>query len=218
MGPPLIRVFHGDRERVLAKVYRFIESSAKVFLKEKGLFNLCLAGGRTPEELYRMMGRSYPFFDRTLIVPTDERLVPEEDPRNNCTMIRESLGSRAKLRRVKTELEPLKACGEFNKTLSEVGLPDLTLLGLGEDGHTASLFPGRECRPCGRFACITEGPDGLLRVSVTLEYINSSCYAVFLVLGKRKREALKMLLSGENIPASKVRPRRGVFVFTDLPL
>ncbi|MDQ7082392.1 MAG: 6-phosphogluconolactonase [Aquificota bacterium] len=113
---------------------------------------------------------------------------------------------------------PPEACRDFNDILSKTGPPDLILLGLGEDGHTASLFPERECRPCGRFACLTEGPDGLLRVSVSLEYINSSCYAVFLVTGEKKREALRSLLSGEDIPASRVKPRRRVFILTDLPL
>ncbi len=213
-----LRVIRGDGEEVIKKTLRYLVLFGRAVLRKKDLFLLGLPGGRTPVGLYRLMRASFPFFEKTIILPTDERLVPEEDPRNNYRTMKVNLGDKARILRVRTELDPMRACGEFDKLLSELGPLDLIVLGLGEDGHTASIFPKKACKPCGRSACLTEGPDGLIRVSMSLNYINSSCKAAFLVLGERKREALMKLLRGEDIPASRVRPKKGVLLFTDLPL
>lgn len=212
------RVFRWERERLFKRTADYIKRLGGLFIKRKGRFVLVLAGGSTPAELYRIMSREYPFFERTLIFPTDERFVPAEDTRSNYRMMRETLGEKAQIYRVRTEQEPVAACKVFNAELVKAGVPDLVLLGLGEDGHTASLFPKSTCKRCGKLACVSTDPKGLTRISVTLDYLTSSCKAIFLVVGDKKREALKRLLGNEDIPASRVRAKKGVIVFTDLLL
>ncbi|MDQ7082736.1 MAG: 6-phosphogluconolactonase [Aquificota bacterium] len=76
-----------------------------------------------------------------------------EDDHSNYRFLRESLGEKARLYRVKTELSLREACEDFDGALEEAGAMDFTLLGMGEDGHVASIFPGRVCKSCGRNAC-----------------------------------------------------------------
>ena len=201
-------------EEVSRKFADFLVEEVRKCLEEKGHAKLGLAGGRTPKLAYRIFSEAFKDWDRLVIFPTDERFVPSEDSRSNYRMLRESLGQEARIYRVRTELSLKEACEDFDRALSEAGPLDFILLGLGADGHTASLFPGVPCEPCGRKACTSRSPDGLLRISMSLECINEASTLAFLVLGEEKRSALEKLLKGEDIPASKVR--RDALVFTDL--
>lgn len=211
----MYRLVRGENpEEVSRSLVEFLMGKIGGCLERKGLARVGLAGGRTPRLAYRMFSESFKEWDRLLIFPTDERFVPSEDERSNYRMLRETLGEKARVYRIKTELPPEEACRDFDGTLSEAGPLDLVLLGLGADGHTASLFPGAPCEPCGRNACISRSPDGLLRVSMSLECINGASTVAFLVLGEEKRSALEKLLRGEEVPAAGVR--RDAILFTDL--
>src|SRR4029077_12287716 len=94
---------------------------------------------------------------------------------------------------------------------------DLTLLGLGEDGHIASLFPGSPAlAETKRWAVPVEGPDGLRRITLTYPTLASSAVIAFLVTGERKREALSRARAGDPaLPATGLRPHGGVLWFAD---
>ncbi len=213
----MYRLVKGNNpEEVSRELAEFIKRIVEERLRSEGLAKLGLAGGRTPKLTYRLLSQTLKDWDRILIFPTDERFVPPEDPRSNFRMLRETLGERAKIYRVKTELPLEKACRDFESALSETGSLDFILLGMGADGHTASLFPGVPCRLCGENACTSKSPDGLERISMSLSYINSASEIAFLVLGEEKRQALEKLLEGADIPAGRVR--KDAIVFTDLDI
>ncbi|WP_457600013.1 6-phosphogluconolactonase [Hydrogenivirga sp.] len=213
----MYRLITGEGAREVGeKLAAFLREYATEVIDRKGVAKFGLAGGSSPRGAYELLRVSFNLWERLLIFPTDERFVPSEDERSNYRMLREALGGRAKIYRVKTELPIREACEDFNEALKKAGVLDLVLLGLGADGHTASLFPGVPCEPCGENACISRSPDGLERLSMSLHFINSSRKAAFVVLGERKREALGRLLSGADIPAARVNNGEEILIFTDL--
>lgn len=179
---------------------------------------VALAGGTTPRAFYeRLAGLEYPWPEVDVLF-TDERCVPPDDPDSNFRMAQEALLSR---------LEPAprvhRMAGEgCDAEASELALRssfgtlrlDLAVLGLGADGHTASLFPDDHAlaEPI-RWVTRVERPDHP-RLTLTLPVLSSSRMAMFLVTGEAKREALRRLLKGEPTPAGMVRAGR-VLVIAD---
>lgn len=208
-------VWGEDGEEVSRKLSAYIADVCAEVVSEKGIAKIGLAGGTSPRRTYQMLGDLPLSWERVLIFPTDERFVPSESKLSNYAFLRSSLGEKAKIYRVKTELDIEEACRDFDEVLSRAHRLDLILLGLGEDGHTASLFPDSPCRLCPENACVSRSPDGLPRISMSLNFINRSERIAFLVLGERKRRALELLLNGADIPASRVRGEE-ISIFTDL--
>ncbi len=197
-----------------------------------GRFTAALSGGRTPVSFFERLagsGRDLPW-DKTHIFQADERLVPADHPASNLRMIEAKLLHHvpipaANVHAVPVGEEPGAAAESYEQDmraffgLKEWDLPrfDLILLGLGEDGHTASLFPGAEALWEGRRLAVAvhrPAPDHD-RVSLSLLTINAAHVIVFLVTGEDKASALKAVIDGpsEGLPAAMVRPREGRSVF-----
>lgn len=198
----------------------------------EGRFAVALSGGATPVSFYKRMsapGRDLPW-DRTHIFLTDERCVTFDDGDSNYGMIDAILLRHVpippgNIHAVQTSLEPLAAAAGYEAEMRAFfGLEDgefpgfdLILLGLGEDGHTASLFPGdaavAEKR---RFAAaVSRAAPDHDRVTLTLPVINRSSAVIFLVAGKNKAAILKAVLDGpgSGLPAGLVRTSQGQTVF-----
>jgi 6-phosphogluconolactonase len=188
---------------------------------------VCLAGGSTPEHLYRLLTTA-PYrdalpWDRVHWFWGDDRFVPPDDPRSNCGMARRLLLDLVPVppgnihpiptaatdveeaaRRYETELR-----GFYGANRLDPGRPlfDVVLMGLGADGHTASLFPGRpEVEERARWvAGIAEaGLEPFVpRVSLTLPTLASTREMLFLVSGHGKREILTRVVSGADLPAAR---------------
>jgi 6-phosphogluconolactonase len=179
---------------------------------------VALAGGTTPRAFYeRLAGTEYPWPDVDVLF-TDERCVPPEHPDSNLRMAREALLSRLD-RPPRVHPMPGEACdadGAEAALRSALGRRplDLAVLGLGADGHTASLFPGDPAlAEATRWVARVERPDHP-RLTLTLPVLSSSRVAMFLVSGEGKRRALERLLRGADIPAAMVRAGR-VLVIAD---
>ncbi len=201
-------------------------------VQRRGRFVAALAGGRTPESFYELLagsGRSLPWED-THIFLTDERCVPAGHPDSNFGMIEAALLGRvpvpeANIHQVPVELAPGRAATNYEREmrrffgLKQGGFPkfDLVLLGLGRDGHTASLFPGDPAVTEARrlaVAVARSEPDHD-RVTLTLPVINGAEVVVFMVTGGDKAAALRSVLEGpgDGSPAARVRSRQGRTVF-----
>ncbi|MDA0716655.1 MAG: 6-phosphogluconolactonase [Cyanobacteria bacterium] len=199
-------------------------------LVQRDRAQIALAGGDTPKATYRLLGQQHLPWDRIDVLLGDERWVSSDDPSSNARMCRETLmtqlpGSKACLHAVPTELDGpeqgaaayedllQKLCGDFPPVL------DVVLLGLGEDGHTASLFPGTAA-PGVRDRSVTLGEGkGLPRVSLTAPTLSAARRVVFLVSGAGKVQALQRLLDPEEsslrTPAKLVQPGSEVLIFAD---
>lgn len=200
-------------------------------LGERDRCQIALAGGETPKPAYRLLARQHLAWDRVDVLLGDERWVPALDPSSNARMLRETLltpsepGSSARFHPVPTELsDPLASAAAFAELLETVcpGRPpqlDLVLLGLGDDGHTASLFPGTAAPAVvDRWTTIGEG-KGLPRVTLTAPVLSAARKVIFLVSGSGKQTALARLLDPNEdplrTPARLVQPVSEVLVLAD---
>jgi len=177
---------------------------------------VALAGGATPRSLYeRLAGREFPWSE-TEVFFSDERCVSPDHPASNYRMTNEALLSEVSARVHRMAGESCDADG-YERELTQVfgeGMPvfDLVLLGLGEDGHTASLFPGDAAlEERARRVVSVKRPD-FRRLTLTLPVLSAARAAMFLVAGESKREALRRLLEGEDIPAARVAAEKVLIV------
>ncbi|KOX60383.1 MULTISPECIES: 6-phosphogluconolactonase [Methylobacterium] len=188
---------------------------------------ICLSGGSTPKVLYGLLSgpdyatrlpwaRIHWFFG-------DDRAVPWDDPRSNVRMVREAFGHGAPippthLHFIPSDAGPDAGARAYERMLLDFygaerldparPLFDLVLLGLGEDGHTASLFPGTPAADEARRLVVPVPEAGLEpfvpRISLTLPALASSRHVLFLVTGAGKRAPLARLAAGESLPAGRV--------------
>ena len=188
---------------------------------------ICLSGGSTPKVLYGLLaGPDYAArvpWERIHWFFGDDRVVPWDDERSNVWMVREAFGHGSRIPSTHLHFIPSDAGAEVGarayeqtlldfygaETLDPVRpLFDLVLLGLGEDGHTASLFPGKPAvdETARLIAPVPEaGLEPFVpRISLTLPALASSRHVLFLVTGTGKRPALARLAAGEDLPAGRV--------------
>ena len=191
------------------------EAALEIFLQVRPR-TMLLSGGSTPRRLYEALARvgDYPW-NQVEAFFGDERCVPAGDERSNAGMAEAALLGRVPARAFPIDGPACDADG-YERTLRvRFGAAltfDLALYGLGPDGHTASLFPGKpEVEVRDRW--VVRVPEAGLapfvpRVSLTLPAMSAAGVGLLLVAGEEKREALRMLLAGEPIPASGLRPGR----------
>ncbi len=201
------------KEGLIPELGARLESLAKYYLKEKGSFHFALAGGGTPLALYKYMRDSGTFPHHEIdYYFGDERRVPPDHPDSNYRAAVEVLfpSSTFRIESLKVhrmigeEPDGDKAAREYEALLPES--LDVVLLGMGEDGHTASLFPGAPAlKESERLVAATKGPKPPPdRLTLTLKAINAARFRFLLFTGEGKREPAKRLLfggsGGEQLP------------------
>ena len=229
--------------RAFAEAVPYIAGQVRRAVWERGRCDLVLSGGRTPRVVYEQLARLEPGasapWERVQWFWGDERFVPRDHRSSNYRLAREALLERLgppaeNVFPVPTEATSVEAAAEeYERTLRGLfpGLAfpafDLVLLGLGADGHTASLFPGGpECEERSRWCVASRAPPGAAvqdRVTLTLPVLNAARAVAFLVTGEEKRDALRALLNdaqqpagGAALPARRVQPAGELMIFTDL--
>ena len=205
---------------------------------KEGTFAVCLSGGSTPQGLYERLAEA-PYRDafpwsRTHWFWGDERFVPHDDALSNYRMVREALLSRApipaiNIHAIPTEgLSPEMAAARLSsrELKSFYGaerldprrpLFDVNLLGLGPDGHTASLFPGNAVlAERDKWVAAVIGAKPEARITLTYPALESSRHAAFLVAGDEKRAIFRRLRRGdESLPAARLHPTGTLWMFAD---
>ncbi len=206
---------------------RFILEQGRAALATHGLFRLGLSGGNTPRLVHAALAELAGDFPWTKVQITfgDERCVPPDHEQSNYRMARESLLDAVPIPpgnvfRIRGEIAPQTAADEYEQMLTafanRVGEPryvhDLLLLGLGEDGHTASLFPGSPALDeTERNVIPATGPKPPpRRITMTFPLINSARHVCFLVNDAAKQPRIDAILSGTSAdPAGRVHPITG---------
>ena len=177
---------------------------------------VALAGGSTPRLLYeRLATRDFPWSETELFFG-DERCVPPDHPDSNYRMAYEALLSQVQARVHRMPGETCDAAS-YEEELTRVfgpGLPefDLVLLGLGEDGHTASLFAGDLALDITDRRVVRVVRPDHPRLTLTLPVLSAAKVVMFVVSGESKREALGRLLAGADTPATRVRARQVIVI------
>jgi 6-phosphogluconolactonase len=224
----MIKVFADLQALSHAAAWLFAEEAARV-IKARGRFSVLLAGGETPRRTYEILARQ-PLRDmvpweQVHIFWGDERYVPPDDPASNARMARQALLDHvpvpaANIHPIPYRCSPRESAVEYEDILRaffNAGPPrfDLVYLGLGEDGHTASLFPGTSALS-ERDRWVTEvyvAEQDLYRITLTLPLFNQAALVAFIAAGGGKALILRKVLEGTSeprrIPAQLIRPVNG---------
>jgi 6-phosphogluconolactonase len=195
-----------DAEEVAARAADAIATAVGAARATSGEAHLCLCGGSTPRRCYQLLGPLLESWEDVHLWFGDERCVPPEDPEANVRMVREALVAPGAVEhRMRGELGPERGAAEYAAELGDTVM-DLTLNGLGPDGHTASLFPNHPLLDAtGLTAGISDAPKPPPeRITLTLPMLNASHRLMLLVAGADKAEALARVLTGPDrgTPAS----------------
>ncbi len=168
--------------------------------------HIALSGGSTPRPAYEAAARLQPDWSRVEVWWADERCVPPDDERSNYRLVRESLLDRldrkpAAEHRVRGELSPEEAADAYDIELRGVVF-DLAFLGIGPDGHTASLFPNDPALDELRRRALAVARPDVHRVTATIPQLNASDTVVFLVSGEDKADAAERSFAAAPDPAT----------------
>lgn len=204
---------------------RHIAARARQTIAERECFALALSGGSSPLPMFDALADSDIPWAFVQLYQVDERFVPADSPQRNFRAIRERLLDRvaipaAQVHPMPVEREPSAAAREYIETLERTlrgGRLDLVHLGLGADGHTASLLPGDPAVEETAAVLVSQQYQGTHRLSLSSATLSAARERAWLVTGTGKRDVLTRLLDGDlDIPAGRLQ-RRDSIVFTDLP-
>jgi 6-phosphogluconolactonase len=228
-----------DAVSLVAKLAEKIHELSKKAIEERGVFTIALSGGSTPKALYEYMATKYKTkmaWDKIKFFLGDERCVTHDDPDSNFKMIDQAMFSKVPVPRTSIyptqgqDKNPEVCAKNYQKTLAhafkiepgEIPVFDLILLGLGPDGHTASLFPGTLALTENKQTFVANWVQKFNRQRLTLTYpvLNAARHVIFLVSGKGKSDILASVLQSPEAgyPAQKVNPVTGTLEwFIDKP-
>jgi 6-phosphogluconolactonase len=206
-----------DADSVARQAAVFVAALARAAIAERGRFVMAVSGGQTPWQMLRALANEKMSWETVHVAQVDERVAPAGDPDRNLTHLRESLLAHALVRPEQIHAMPVEerdleaAARAYTDTLRKfAGTPpvlDLVHLGLGPDGHTASLVPGDpvldvtnlDVALCGVY-------QGRRRMTLTYPILNRSRHILWLVTGDSKADMLVRLRDGDpSIPAGRVR-------------
>ena len=204
---------------------------AEQALVERGKFLTTLSGGSTPEALFRLLAQppysDKPWWPQVHLFWADERCVPPDDPESSYGQVKRLLlGSvqipPAQVHRVFGEQDPAEAAAGYRRELAACAAPgldcprfDLVLLGMGTDGHTASLFPGSAPDPAESALAVTGNYQDrpARRVTLSPRVLNAARQVFFMAVGANKADTLVKVLGGPpdevNLPSQRIRPAAG---------
>lgn len=203
-----------------------ISAAARSAVSERGRFILALSGGNAPKLMFNTLSREDFPWGETHLFQVDERIAPDGHPDRNLELLRATIFEKTPIARERVYSMPVQeedlesAAVKYENALRDVaGTPpvlDLIHLGLGTDGHTASLIPGDPALDLvNRDIGVTNIYNGWSRMTMTYPVINRARSILWLVTGAEKSEMLARLMRGDySIPAGRVR-RQSSFVFTD---
>lgn len=217
---------HSDADAAAAAGAKFIADQAREVVAARGRFVMAVSGGHVPWQMFRLLASETMPWKEAHVVQVDERVAPAGDPDRNLTHLRESLLSRVSLPSGQFYAMPVEendleaAAASYANLLRQIaGSPpvlDLVHLGLGPDGHTASLVPGDPVlNVTDRDVAVTGVYQKRRRMTLTYPILNRARCILFLVTGSEKTEVLQRLVSGDtSIPAGRVQ-RDAALVLAD---
>ena len=211
-----------DADSVARAGAAFIAAEARLAVEARGRFIVAVSGGRTPWKMLRALADELMPWPDVHIVQVDERVAPEGDPDRNLTHLRESLLAHCPLDPQHLHAMPVEwadldaASQRYAQTLREIAgsspVLDLAHLGLGPDGHTASLVPGDSVLAVtSADVALTTPYQGRRRMTLTYPLLNRSRRILWLVTGQDKADMLPRLAEGDrSIPAGRINRQQSV--------
>ena len=208
-------------EQVAETACRHILNAADSAISERGKFKLVLAGGSTPEKVYRLLAKADADWANWHIYYGDERCLPVDHQDRNSLMATQVLLDKVaipanQIFTMPAELGPEVAADRYKLAVSKAGMFDMVLLGMGEDGHTASLFPGHQHPQDELVHAVYNSPKPPPeRISISAKALSNTRELIFLITGANTQEAVKLWRSGADLPVASIVPENGVDVYID---
>jgi 6-phosphogluconolactonase len=210
-----------DADAVAAEAVRRILQIAKVSIEDRGAFRFVLAGGGTPQKAYQLLSSCEADWSNWHLYLGDERCLPEGDAERNSSMIYEAWLKQGQVppeqvHWIPAESGPVQGANIYENVVREAIPFDLVLLGMGEDGHTASLFPGHKQDPERFVVSVTGAPKPPSeRISLSYTGLAQSLNMLVLVTGSGKRPVVARWRAGESLPVACLECAAGVDVLLD---
>ncbi|MFC1602587.1 6-phosphogluconolactonase [Pseudomonadota bacterium] len=205
-----------DKNELVVALRSKLLLAAEEAIEKQGRFTIVLAGGETPTILYRTLVDAKTDWNAWHIYFGDERCLPKDDPQRNDFMAKTAWLNHVsipsnQINNIPAELGAEEGAKQYHERLSNVATFDLVLLGLGEDGHTASLFPNGEATYAteNTIAVINAPKAPLERISLTAQRLGQTDELFFIVTGSNKQNAVQQWRNNEQIPAAKIQPDTG---------
>ncbi len=208
-------------DQVAETACRHILNAADTAIAEHGKFKLVLAGGSTPEKVYRLLAKAKADWVNWHIYYGDERCLPADHQDRNSLMASRVLLDKVaipaeQIFTMPAELGPDVAAERYRQTVAEAGMFDMVLLGMGEDGHTASLFPGHQHPQDQLVHAVYNSPKPPPeRVSISAKALSNTRELIFLITGANKQEAVNQWRSGADLPVAGITPESPVDIYID---
>lgn len=212
---------------VAEQARNIVLETAQQAIQERGVFKIVLAGGTTPEQVYTLLAQEACDWQNWQLYLGDERQLPIDDPERNSQMVvrtfLEKLPDKNTIPQnnihfIPTELGVEQAREDYEQIIDD-SLPfDMVLLGMGEDGHTASLFPDHEHDPKQRVFAVYNSPKAPKeRVSLSYETLSQNRHCLIMVTGQGKHESVVKWQNGTNLPIAKIASLENMTVLLDSP-
>ncbi len=196
-----------------------ILAAAQQAIAERGSFSIVLAGGSTPKNVYALLKNAQADWSNWHVYHNDDRCLPVDDSERNSLMARTTWLNHvsipaSQIHDIPAELGNVEGAKAYAMTLAGVPEFDLVLLGLGEDGHTASLFPNQPVDNSADAVPVFDAPKPPAdRITVSQQRLSNTREVIFLVTGAGKQDAVNDWRNGVSIPATLIRPKNGVDVY-----
>ena len=206
---------------VALAAYEQILKSAEQAIADHGTFKLVLAGGSTPEKVYRLLAHADADWSKWYIYYGDERCLPADHADRNSLMATSAFLEKvaipdAQIFTIPAELGPEPAAKKYQQIVASALPFDMVLLGMGEDGHTASLFPGHQHQEEELAHAVYNSPKPPPeRVTISAKALSNTQQLIFLITGANKQEAVKNWRSDQDLPVATIVPENPIDIYID---
>ena len=203
-----------------SKAKKFIIERAELAIKNKGSFSLVLSGGTTPVNVYKLLAKEQVDFEKWHIYFGDERCFPLDHLERNSNVAESTWLSKVKILKsnifiIPAELGNIEGALAYEKILDKNKPFDLVMLGLGDDGHIASLFPNHQWDNSKQVISVSNSPKAPSdRISLTPSRLSNAEDVLFLISGKNKVNAFKEWKKGVDLPANLISARNKISIMT----
>lgn len=212
------KLFSSQDEINQAAVTKIL-AAADAAIQKNGCFKVVLAGGSTPKSVYALLAKNNADWEKWHVFHNDDRCLPVDHVDRNSKMARDAWLNHVAIPQnqifdIPAELGNIEGAKAYTKTLENVGSFDLVILGLGEDGHTASLFPNQPVDNSADAVPVFDAPKPPAdRITMSQNRLNNTEEVLFLVTGAGKQEAVDNWRNGVKIPATLITGKNGVDVY-----
>lgn len=210
-----------NSDQVAEAVYQHILTAANQSIQARGCFKLVLAGGSTPEKIYRMLASAEADWPKWHIFHGDERCLPSDHVDRNSVMAASAWLDRVaipdkQIYPIPAEFGPELGADRYRDIVAKALPFDMVLLGMGEDGHTASLFPGQQHSKDELVHSVYNSPKPPPeRVSISAQALSDTRQLLFIVTGCSKRSAVSQWRDGDDLPVAGIQPVNGIDIYID---